>query len=384
MKRKIGLVIAHHNTNYGALLQGYATQQVLESMGFETEIVDYRSFRFRRGIKFDFGLIPYVWSLFQASRKRNSVKPNLDEMHQNNKQERIKRWHEFESTMLHNIKCYHGYPSLRKRATELDAILIGSDQLWLPGVCFGSYLSLRFAEGTRRISYATSLGVSEYPQYSYHSARTMFDSIDYLSVREEQGKKIIQTISPNLPVEVVCDPTYLLSKQEWEERIAIQKMSNEPYILCYFLGNSATQLRMAKEYSHKQGMKLYSILSDESVVDGDTTIPDKVITGASVEEFVNFIRGAKHVITDSFHGLAFSVINEKQFSIFYRKRADVKVHRNSRIDNILEMWQLKHRLIKPDAVSISPECDIDYGKVTSLIVAKRAESMDFLKKALLF
>lgn len=383
MKRKIGLVLAHHNTNYGALLQSYATQQVVEDMGFETEIIDYKAFRYRRGIKFDWGLIPYFWESYKASRRKKSItSPITDDIYRNNKSERIKRWHEFEDEYLHNIVKYHGYPALTKRAAELDAILIGSDQMWLPGVSFGYYQSLQFAKNTRRISYATSLGVSEYPSYCFNSSRKMFKSIDFLSVREEQGKNIIQNICKGIPVEVVCDPTYLLSKEKWQERIPVTKMSDDRYVLCYLLGNAKQQLQTAKEFAEKNGLKLFSILSDESVIDGGTTVPDKIITGASVEDFINYIRGAELIFTDSFHGLAFSVINEKQFFIFYRKREDSTTHRNSRIDNILNMWQLQDRLITSESMTTTES--IDYEKVTGLVKAKREESMKFLNKALTF
>lgn len=384
MKKKIGLVIAHHNTNYGALLQGFATQQVVDSLGFETEIVDYKAIRFRRGLKFYWGLIPYFWHLLNNSRrKRKQIV--LEKIHEDNRIERRKRWHEFEKEYLHDIKLYHGLNSLKEAVRSCKGVLIGSDQMWLPGVSFGTYLSLRFVpKNIRTISYATSLGVSEYPKYCYSSAKDMFENIDFLSVREEQGKKIIHTVSPGLPVKVVCDPTYLLSKDEWEKRIPFRKMSDEPYILCYFLGSSAAQKNLALKFARSKGLKCYSILSDESVDEIDTTFADKTITGASVEDFINLIRCAEYVITDSFHGLAFSVINEKQFFVFYRKRIDSKANRNSRIDNILKMWKIQNRLIVSPEEKMEDIPEIDYNVVTSLVATRREDSMEFLKKALTF
>lgn len=387
MKGKIGLVTAHTSTNYGALLQSYATQQTIEDLGFETEIIDYQATRFRRGIKFYWGLLPFFFNSLKESYKRkkqNKIKI-LDEIHIRNKEERKKVRQDFEHSMLKNIKKYYGYTALKKSSKYCKAVLIGSDQMWPPGTSFGSYLSLRFVQsGVRRISYATSLGVSRYPKYCYKSASDMWKKIDFLSVREEQGRDIILNICPDLSVKVVCDPTYLLSRKKWEEKIPCKIMSNEKYILCYFLGNSDKQKDMAARYANKKGLKCYTILSDESESPSDTTFADRIIIGASVNDFVNWIRGAECVITDSFHGLAFSVINEKQFFIFYRRRDDVKAHRNSRIDNILKMWQLENRFVPNEASDIQDIEPIDYNNVTQLVENKRVYSLEYLKNALTF
>lgn len=387
MKEKIGLVIAHGNTNYGAMLQGYATQQVIEDMGYETEIIEYKARKYRRGLKFFWGLIPFFWNKYKESRekKKLSVSDDMDAFHLQNKKERKLRMAEFEKSRLNNIKQYHGYEALKDASKSCKAVLIGSDQMWLPGVSFGNFQSLRFVDkGVHRVSYATSLGVSEYPSYCYGSARDMWKRFDSLSVREEQGKKIVQSVCHGLPVKVVCDPTYLLTKEQWELKIPSKKMTDEKYVLCYFLGNSEKQMQMAAEYAKTKGLKCYSILSDESMNSIDATFADKTIVGASVEDFVNWIRGAECVITDSFHGLAFSVINEKQLYIFYRQRLDAKASRNSRIDNILKMWQIENRFVPTDATSITESKAIDYGNVNKMVADKRRESMEFLSEALNF
>ena len=386
MKNLIGLVLAHHVTNYGALLQAYAIQSAVESLGFVTKIIDYRSDKFRKGIRFDLGIVGWFWDSIKSKySKRKFKQPSLDEAHLNNKRERKLRFNEFNAGMLHNISVYYGIDALRNSAYDCKGVLIGSDQMWLPGVSFGNYQSLRFVpKGVRRISYATSLGVSSYPKYCYNSAMDMWKHIDFLSVREEQGKKIINEISPELNVEVVLDPTYLFSKEEWEKRIPLRRMTEEKYVLCYFLGNSENQQKMAKEFCNRNNLKCYSILSDESVSPIDTTFPDKVITGASVQDFVNWIRGAEYVITDSFHGLAFSVINEKQFFVFYRQRTDNRPNRNSRIDNILSKFNCQSRLITNDKTEIPDMSPINYNEITEIVTELRAKSWSYLKDSLTF
>ena len=235
---KVGLCLAHTGTNYGQLLQAYATQQVIERMGFETEIIKYYSGH-NKGIALSPASI-YVAlkQMYTLVRKRvEARKKNVqDEIHEKNKEMRRQVSEDFRLKRLHNIIECNGITELRKKSENYFAVLVGSDQLWLPDVAVSNFYTLRFAPpGVRRISYATSLGVSVYPRYAKKKAKEFWEQIDYLSVREQKGKEIIQSIA-DIPVEVVADPTYLLTKEEWETLIIPGKIIKDGYIVCYFLG----------------------------------------------------------------------------------------------------------------------------------------------------
>ena len=156
-------------------------------------------------------------------------------------------------------------------------------------------------------------------------------------------------------------------------------------MFCYFLGNDDTSKQIARQFADEKKLKLVSVLSKESYSPIDQTFADELVIGNTPEDFINWIRGAEYVFTDSFHGTAFSVINEKQFFIFYRKRAEA-TSRNSRIDNILGKWGLKDRLVLPGVQDIvfSTLKDIDYEKVNTLVGQEREKSLAFLKEALHF
>lgn len=383
-KRKVGLLLAQ-GTNYGALLQSYATQESIRRLGFETIVVNYKSSRrdlLRTEIEVFFHIL---YSHIGANNKK--PKQKLDELHRKNKEERIAAQNKFLQDRFINRTLFRDYKSLVDFGKTLSAVLIGSDQSWLPGSLFGVVTSFRFVpNNVRKISYSTSLGVSEYPRHCWRNARKVWESIDYLSVREEQGKKIIQQICGDIPVSVVCDPTYLFTKNEWLELIPIQKLEEEKYVLCYFLGTDSKLFDVARRFADCKGLKLLSILSCEVATEGDSTFADRLITGASPEDFINFIRGAEYILTDSFHGTAFSIINEKQFFLFYPKRDYLKQSRNSRLDNIVKMWGVEERLITNKEIDwnskdIQP---INYSVVTKRVLAKREESLEFLTKALSF
>lgn len=390
--RRIGLILAFKGTNYGALLQAFATQTIIESLGFETEILDYR-------MKTKLEILPrffsrgfikhYILSKMKEKNYRELSKhEQQNERFKRNREERVNISKDFRDRRLQRIKVLTGLKSLKKEAETLSAVIVGSDQKWTPGACYGMIDSLRFVpKGVRRVSYATSLGVSEYPDYCKYSSRKMWEKIDFLSVREQQGANIIKEIcGDNIKVSVVLDPTYLITKDEWLELIHAREMLNEKYLFCYFLGNDIESKKCARRYAENKGLKLVSLCSSESFSEIDYSYADHLVYGASPEDFVNWIRGAECIFTDSFHGTAFSIINQKQFYVFYRKRDDVEMSRNSRIDDILETWQIKERLIKDkdrDWKSFN-ETIINYGEMTNILSEKRLESISFLQKALTF
>lgn len=382
-KKKIGLVLACMHTNYGAQLQSYATQQAVESLGFDTEVIIHKSAG-RKHIKFYWGMIPWYINILRKPKKSDRYK-NIDADHALNLKKRIENYKRFNKEYMHNINTYVGYSNLCNGGKQCDAVLIGSDQMWIPGVAFGNHISLRFVpDNVRKISYATSCGVSEYPKYVYKSSRDMWRRFDYISTREEQGKKIIMAVCGDIDVKVVLDPTYILTKEEWEQRIPYKRMLEEKYVFCYFLGNNVAQKKYAQQYAASKGVKLVSIMSNESVSPVDMTFSDINTMDASPVEFINWIRGAECVFTDSFHGLAFSVINEVQFYVFYRHQQNVQGSRNSRIDNILKLWELQSRLIaNPENVkNITENSPIDYLKVGDKLNNERSYSLDYLKTSL--
>ena len=384
--KKIGLILANPITNYGAHLQAFATQKVVDSMGVETSILDFSRMRVHEDYRLDIGVIVYCCKLLTTRLLSKIDRSVYDKAFYQNQESRIKEAKAFREKYLHDVIYYSDYKELKRDASQYYGIMIGSDQMWLPGSSFSPLNSLRFVPaGVKRLSYATSLGVEKYPKYCWRSARIMWKQMDSVSVREQQGVDIIKQVCNNkVKAELVVDPTYLLSKSQWEELIPKKCMSYEKYVFCYFLGDDEESKLCAKKYAKAHGLKLVSILSCESMGSIDRYFADKTLGAVSPEDFINWIRGAECVFTDSFHGVAFSVINERQFFVFYRKRKDSNLSRNSRIDNILNTWQIKGRLILDTDLDWGKDVakPIDYDTVNEILVNRRAQSLNYLKKAL--
>lgn len=380
---KIGLCLAFKGAydNYGMLLQAYATQQILEMDNYETEIIDYKRTDWKH-VRLTLALIPFIIS--EKRKKRDVAGDELtDEIHIKNAEDRHLSADAFRSVYLHNIVECCGIEQLEKLAMTYNGVLVGSDQVWPPSVSFGNFYTLRFVpDNINKISYATSLGVSDYPRYCRGSARNFMKRINHMSVREKQGSEIIHRICKK-HAEVVLDPTYMLTCEQWLERIPNNGTEEPKYILCYFLGNNPEQKIWARKYADRKGLKLVSVLSPESISDIDISFADEILTGKSPSEFINYIRNAEFVLTDSFHGVAFSIINKKQFYVFYRTKYGSRGSRNSRIDNILKLWQLESRLVNDlENNEGFDEQSIDYIKVDAILENERKRSMKFLTKAL--
>lgn len=380
---KIGLCMSFKNAddNYGMILQAFSTQQIVEKLGYETEIIDYKRTNWKH-IRITPFLIPFFMSEFTRRKKSKGEKQN-DEIHLQNIRQRNISANAFRDKNFHNIVECTGIDALEKKALSYNGVLVGSDQLWLPTVAFSNFYTLRFVPSfINKISYATSLGVSSYPWYCKSSAVNYWKRINHLSVREQQGKEIIQNLC-NVPVEVVLDPTYLLTSNDWLDRIPLNNEIAEKYILCYFLGDNKFHKETARKFADLTHLKLVSILSPESYSDIDISYADEIIMGKGPDVFINLIRNAEYVFTDSFHGVAFSIINKKQFYVFYRTPVGSKESRNSRIDNILSKFGLQDRIVTEDnCTPLYDDTIIDYDSVHSILEKERIRSLKFLADSL--
>ena len=380
---KIGLCLAYSGQNYGMLLQAYATQQLLEEMGYDTEIINYIAGK-KRKVRWDPGLIVFGWKQLTKKFQRRPKCVPLDAIHKQNKRDRIAAGKTFRAERLHNIVDYHGIDALKKAGAEnFDAVLVGSDQQWLPVVAFSNFKTMRFVpDNVLKLSYSASFGVSKLPRYTHHAAKQFLSRIDHIAVREASGKAIVESLTEK-EATLVLDPTYLLTANQWAERFPVQRPVAEPYVLCYFLGNNEESKKAARAYADKHGLKLVTILSDESVSPIDVSFADEVVTGQGPNGFLNLIRHADYVMTDSFHGIAFSIIHNRQFFVFYRNKPTDKNSRNTRIDNILGMFDLQARLVNDPAVWLEQaHSPIDYSMVNALWKQRREHSMNYLENAL--
>lgn len=381
---KIGCVLAvrrrNHN-NYGTTLQAYATVKVLQSLNYEVEIIRYNNKRTVVGTLL--ALPEYIRSggkdelFIRINKKIKSL--YLHKYHQNNVV-RNKAVEDFKESFFEPLcRYYDGYEELEKGSLNYDICLTGSDQLWHPmGFASGFYNLMFVDDSIPKISYASSFGVSVIPVHQIEGTKRYLERFNWVSVREQRGVEIIKSIS-NIVPDFVCDPVMLLTKDQWINFAASSKFDiKEPYIFCYFLGERKDIREYAMELKNRTKCKIVAMRHVDKYIDADNNFGDYAPYDVSPMDFVFLLQNARYVLTDSFHGTIFSIILEKSFMTFYRVAPSRFGSTHSRIDSLLDKFQLKNRLFKSDIYTEINNL-IDYDEVRKIVDEFRTKSFNLLK-----
>ncbi|KUO49303.1 MAG: hypothetical protein APF76_15995 [Desulfitibacter sp. BRH_c19] len=366
--RKIAILTLNGYFNYGNRLQNYAMQEVLENLGFYCEtIINDRA-------KGGASLAKRINNLRKNSIKDIYIKTYYRIWRNIRKDTIAKRTEEFKSFTLNYIKETDYAISKSDISGNLseryDYFVTGSDQVWNPQNLHGSSIYfLTFAEKHKRIAYAPSFGVSEIKPEYIENYKKCLSGMHKLSVREDDGAKIIKKLTGR-QAPVLVDPTLLLTKDKW---LSIAKEAgNKPkgkYLLTYFLGGIPDNYKRQIKNIVKEN-KL------EEINLGDIREKETYRTGPS--EFIGYINDCSIFCTDSFHGAVFSILLEKPFIVFERIGSTSMY---SRIDTLLNKFKLNSR--KVENMSWGDDVfKIDFSHVSQILDVERKKALDYLKKSL--
>lgn len=271
----------------------------------------------------------------------------------------------FSDKYIKSVFDYEIKPDLNDR---YDYFIVGSDQVWNTDL---KNEFLQFADRNKRVAYAASFGVSEIKPDKVEIVRKGLEGIDYISVREQAGAKIVKDLTGK-EVPVLVDPTLLLSAEEWEkimERPVWYR--DEKYILVYFLSKLPDKIRNdIKNLAEKYKLKIIDLMDRENI--------DYYCSPPS--EFLYLIKNCSLMYTDSFHGTVFSILNKRPFVTCSREGG---MNMDSRIDTLLSMFNLESRKIsKENNYEIANPMEIEYPDVEAILDRERQRSKEFLCKAL--
>lgn len=380
----IGLCIKYYHENYGGMLQAYATTKIIEKMGYNYEIIRYEK---KKNISFMIKSIPRIFNnillndKYEAFQKKISFKrhPEFSE----NDKIRMDAFDKFRKEKFENrlSKVYVGYENLCENSKKYSCVVTGSDQLWSPAGLPTNFYNLKFVDNSiKKVSYASSFGVSYIPWYQKKRTADFLNRIDYISVRENSGKKIIKELI-NKDVPVVLDPVFMFDSKEWKELIPERKLFDGKYIFAYFLGSNIEHRRVVEELALKTGYKIVTLRHLDQYVEFDEKFGDYAPYNVSPADFLNILRGAEYVCTDSYHGSVFSIINEKKFVVFNRYNNNSKHSKNSRIETLCSNLKINNTRYDGNINKIL-ENKIDYKKVNKELDKLKKVSNDYLKTAL--
>jgi len=384
--KKVAIVSCYFQKNYGSMLQAFATQKALNYLGYENETIciDGISKEIRNA-----KLKHYIFQLFDFSLIKGKIGfikriilQKINKEFKTNIKIRNKKFIKFRERFKISKQC-NSRKELTAYCKEFSSILVGSDQLWLPSNIDADYYTLSFVpDEINKISYATSFGVSMIPQRQWGIANIFLNRINHVSVRENTGKEIVNKVSYR-DVPVVCDPTLLFTSEQWAEDFPIERIIKEEYIFCYFLGNNPDQRAFVQKVKDLTGLKIVALLHLDEYIKIDCNFPDYAPFDVDPADFVNLIRNAEYVFTDSFHGTIFSVLHQKKFFTFKRFKEGSTLSTNSRMHSLFNILGLQNRFISSNEnVEQCISKTINYKPVLNRIELLRKESMQFLINAL--
>lgn len=366
---KIGILTFHYAHNYGAVLQTYALKKYLENQGCEVRILNYQNETIARSYKIK---LPYKYHLSDILHPRlfpSIIKSLLDRSYSKNHWERQhKLFEKFISGMLLEGDV-HKFTKSDLEMADVDLIIAGSDQIWneyLTGKMDPVYF-IDFNTCAKKMFYGVSNGRNKVPDAQKEYYSETISKADYVSTREQGlGKSIGELIEQK--VSHVVDPTLLLNKEDYEE-LAESIDVSEDYIFAYFIVEDEMLMDIAEYIARALKCKLielhyYKLRSLKGHFQRADMGP---------KEFLKYIKNAKFVVTNSFHGTVFSVLYEKLFYSVYSSDA--------RKDELLEHLDLRRRHIYSIAEVDLNDC-IKYDRVQEKAMEMRLESTEFLQKAI--
>lgn len=376
----IGICIKYYHANYGGMLQAFATIKLLEKYGIDYEILRYKK---KKNVVFLIKSLPRIFNNVLLNDKYESLQKKISFIKHKeislNAEIRNKAFENFKKQNFTKLsEEYYGYKNLKKGASKYSAVVTGSDQLWSPAGLPTNFYNLMFVpDNIRKISLASSFGVKYIPWYQKNRTANFLKRIEYISMRENSGKKIVKELTGR-DVPVVLDPVLMFNKEEWERIIPTQKEINDEYIFAYFLGNNSEYRKVVQEFANKNKLKIVTLRHLDQFVEDDEKFGDFAPYDVEPDRFLNILRGAKYVCTDSFHGAVFSIIHKKEFVVFNRYNDSSKHSKNSRIDSLCENLEIQNCRYNGGNIF---EKKVDYSKVNDNYNKMKLETEKYLKAA---
>lgn len=365
--KKILTFTFHSAVNYGAVLQAIGLQRFLIDKNYKNRIADYtdecmyfyyplcfKNLKFIEKIK---KLISFF--LFDAKTVKRNYK--------------FRRLINKELLLTDKLKSIK---QINEKIKEFDILITGSDQVWNFGITKGlsDIYSLNFKNAEiKKISYAASIGNSSIPEKYSNIYKEKLSGINYISVREKTAQTELKKILQTEKIEVVLDPTLLLSMEQWNQKLT-SKIEKEKYILAYDVQKDDGYIDIVNKLSSVTGLKI--VFFDMKNIGYKNVLRNAYCDDPY--EFLNLIKNAEYIVTTSFHATVFSIIFNKKFWVIPHKTT------GSRVNNLLELLRISNRAVTSLEEFNKRDYDeeIDYESVNKILESERKKSGEWLINAI--
>ena len=373
-QQTVAVMTLHNSPNYGSCLQTYATQVVLSGIGVAPRIIDYyredaipenetdRALNGQLVKKMPIFRLPGVKALARIPVSRIVAR-------------RAAPLNEFRRSCLAlTDRKYYSYEDLEADPPQADIYCTGSDQVWnsVWNKGFNKAFYLEFAPvEAKRIAYAASIGKSSLEEWEKAPMREALLKYSHISVREEEAVELLDSIGVPGAVPVI-DPTLMLDRSAWGRIASKESVPEQPYILIYQLNKNPEFDQYAQKLSKKLHLPLYRIAYGVH----EKRKGEHTIVCPKVEEFLGLFMNAEYVLTDSFHGTAFSLNLGRKFVSISPGRF------SGRIMNLLKMTGVTDHYLEDYRDVKIADNPIDFGYVQSVFRDKRLRAETFLRNAI--
>lgn len=344
----VGIVTHSLESNYGGILQNYALQQVLLLLGHSPITINCHSRDIAKLLRYNLKNLIYL----PFPNKRRPFRWN-SYIHP-----------KFES-FARNIRMTDYCTKISSVIIDkysLDAIIVGSDQVWRPKYVSNlkdMYLFFARKKQIKKMAYAASFGTNqwEYGSLLTKQSRKRASKFDKVSVRESSGVELCRQYL-NVDAQKVLDPTLLLSKDDYNKLIINSKEKQRGYLLAYLLDKTETQIKIIERIANDRNLEVVAIGAHDDV-------------SITVEQWLELFRDASYIVTDSFHGTVFSIIYNHEFIAFANEARGI-----DRFESLLNTFGLQNRIWKGNQ-NILYE-GIDWDEIDRILLKEKSKSMQFL------
>jgi polysaccharide pyruvyl transferase WcaK-like protein len=375
--KKIAILTQPLFINYGGILQAFALQKVITELGYEVVTIDRNYYTHPKLIRLLSEIKNKTLRLLTRDKTPVFSIQDLDYISKNTK-DFVKKYIVLSERIDTDQKMIRHF-----ELNNYDAVIVGSDQTWRPKYSpniYNFYLDVINTGSTKRIAYACSFGVGnwEYDEIQSQKCKKLVQKFDAVSVREDSAVELCKKYF-DVDAELLSDPTLLIDKQHYIDLFINQSVEkNKGLLFTYILDEDKNKRQIIDGISKAKKMVAYSHQPKESLkAPKGKNIQDYIVP--PVEGWIKGFYDAGFVVTDSFHGVVFSIIFNKPFIAIANEERGI-----SRFTSLLKQFDLEHRLIfsyeQLNNELISEIIDFDFvnGRTKDL----KAKSLLFLNKQL--
>lgn len=347
---KYGIITYTSAQNWGGVLQAYALKKHITDLGVDCRLINYRAFDSR-------------W--FKPRKQLKDIIATVLKYSQC--KERVRAYEQFRQRYMGlNDVPVSTKEEMEALNSQYDAFITGSDQLWNceTQICYDFYLDF-VHDDKKKLAYGPSFGQEQIPQQFEGEVARLIKRYDAKSVRERSGQKIVERLTGE-KIPVVCDPTFLLSAEQWDA-VRNKSINESNYIFIYTTQVSARVVELVKEYrTQHPNVRIITPYALPGV-------RADVRKNIGPSEFLSYIKNADYVIGTSFHAVVFSLIFHRNFCVVPHSST------GARVNDLLGALGLENHLIDDDFCGEFPMVSVDY---TDRLNGQIADSKKFLQNIL--